>query len=234
VRCLGAGAHHCVAVHTDGEVYAWGVGDAGRLGFGDGDTGAEGGMGGRGFPTLVKDLRSVRILHCACGYAHSIVVSSTGQLYAWGSAMHGQVGLGPVDSRFDLFCPRPTLIPTPRNVMVCRGWTDDMQPCTDRGVLRHMYSLNAWHVDQHTPRRLQLRGTCTCGGTRTQESWGSAEVRFSSCCACATAHVLTPRFTFSERRRVHAVSGGITRSKASASCQSRLRKLACRVVHRDR
>lgn len=70
VRCLGAGAHHVVAVHTDGEVYAWGVGDAGRLGFGDGEDGAEGGMGGRGFPTLLKDLRGVRMLHVrlSCGH----------------------------------------------------------------------------------------------------------------------------------------------------------------------
>jgi len=66
VRSFGAGAHHVVAVHHDGEVYSWGVGDAGRLGFGDGETGAEGGMGGRGFPTLIKSLRGVRMMEVRC------------------------------------------------------------------------------------------------------------------------------------------------------------------------
>lgn len=60
-------------------------------------------------------LADFRIVDVACGEAHSLAVSSTGNLYSWGACSCGQLGLGscegmPVDSDGYPYQPTPTLV----------------------------------------------------------------------------------------------------------------------------
>nr|XP_006820146.1 PREDICTED: alsin-like [Saccoglossus kowalevskii] len=66
------------------EVWSWGKGNLGQLGQGD--------LLDRIQPTLIKTLSAKNIIRVASGSAHSIVLSSSGQVYSWGSNNDGQLG----------------------------------------------------------------------------------------------------------------------------------------------
>lgn len=56
-------------------------------------------------PTRVGALESSRVLHVACGGAHTLAVADGGAVLACGSAEFGQLGLGPGGGTAEL--PRP-------------------------------------------------------------------------------------------------------------------------------
>lgn len=45
-------------------------------------------------PELVTGLAGHQIVQLACGWRHSLAVSAEGQVFAWGRAGNGQLGLG--------------------------------------------------------------------------------------------------------------------------------------------
>jgi alpha-tubulin suppressor-like RCC1 family protein len=92
---LVAGGHHCLAVTEDGELMAWGWNRYGQLGLGDDDS--------RNVAEYVSALRSTKLETVTAGAAHSVALSISGDLYAWGRNNHGQLGLG---DRIDRFTPQ--------------------------------------------------------------------------------------------------------------------------------
>lgn len=99
---IAAGARHAACVSTDGELLAWGCGKDGRLGHGgDADIAV---------PMAIKGLMDERVCQVACGAAHTLALTETGRVYAWGANTFLQLGLGhalPVD--------RPTLVASLRD-----------------------------------------------------------------------------------------------------------------------
>jgi alpha-tubulin suppressor-like RCC1 family protein len=81
-----AGSSHALALTSTGTVYAWGVGIDGQLG--DGST------QNRDVPTPVALPAGTVVTHVAAGGDHSLALTSTGQLYAWGDDLHGDLGDG--------------------------------------------------------------------------------------------------------------------------------------------
>lgn len=82
---ISAGNNHNLALDSDGQVYAWGVG--GRTG--DGTTTQ------RNSPVLATGaLVGKNITSIAAGGSHSLALDDTGQVYAWGTNTYGQVGNG--------------------------------------------------------------------------------------------------------------------------------------------
>ncbi len=97
---VSAGGDHSLALGSDGNVYAWGRNDNGRLG--DGTTGE------RYAPVRVKtpdrstypDLpKDFTYLQVSAGYSYSLALGSDGNAYAWGNNSHGQLGDGTTSER---------------------------------------------------------------------------------------------------------------------------------------
>lgn len=88
IKMVAAGAEHSVAVAEDGELYGWGWGRYGNLGLGD--------RNDRLIPEKVAtvDLQGEKMVMVACGWRHTISVSSSGTLYSYGWSKYGQLGHG--------------------------------------------------------------------------------------------------------------------------------------------
>ncbi|KAK8472662.1 hypothetical protein PHAVU_002G274700 [Phaseolus vulgaris] len=85
VKMVAAGAEHSVAVTEDGNLYGWGWGRYGNLGLGD--------RNDRLLPQKVT-IDDYKITLVACGWRHTICVSSSGGLYSYGWGKYGQLGHG--------------------------------------------------------------------------------------------------------------------------------------------
>jgi alpha-tubulin suppressor-like RCC1 family protein len=84
-----AGQLHSLAVTTTGRVYAWGNGSSGQLGNGSASNSSS--------PTLVNFtglLSGETIQQVSGGAYHSISVTTSGRIYAWGYNGNGELGDG--------------------------------------------------------------------------------------------------------------------------------------------
>ncbi|ONK73282.1 uncharacterized protein A4U43_C04F29310 [Asparagus officinalis] len=86
VKMVAAGAEHTAAVTEDGDLYGWGWGRYGNLGLGDRDD--------RLIPERVSANDGQQMASVACGWRHTITVSSSGNLYTYGWSKYGQLGHG--------------------------------------------------------------------------------------------------------------------------------------------
>ncbi|CAL1381160.1 unnamed protein product [Linum trigynum] len=86
IKMVAAGAEHTAAVTEDGELYGWGWGRYGNLGLGD--------RNDRLLPEKVSLSNEEKMDIVACGWRHTISVSSSGGLYSYGWSKYGQLGHG--------------------------------------------------------------------------------------------------------------------------------------------
>lgn len=86
-----SGSHHTMALSIDGGIFAWGASGSGQLGIGHVQR-------NQLVPTKVLALEGTRGVHIAAGDRHSaaVVLTSGGrsEVYLWGAAACGQLGLG--------------------------------------------------------------------------------------------------------------------------------------------
>ncbi|HPW56369.1 MAG: SUMF1/EgtB/PvdO family nonheme iron enzyme [Thermoanaerobaculaceae bacterium] len=87
---VAAGAYHSLAVRSDGKVVSWGSNSEGQLGYVTSWQVSE-------QPKAIPNLDG--IVAVAAGYWHSLALSSTGEVWSWGSNMRGQLGSGSTASR---------------------------------------------------------------------------------------------------------------------------------------
>jgi alpha-tubulin suppressor-like RCC1 family protein len=91
---IKAGLHHCLALSTEGKVYAWGHNDSWALG--------DGTFTQRNTPIAVNmsgALAGKSVKAIAAGYLHNVVLTTDGRLFAWGENSSGQLGDGTFTSR---------------------------------------------------------------------------------------------------------------------------------------
>jgi len=88
ITALAGGRNHGLALRSDGEVFAWGLNEAGRLG--DGTTTR------RTTPVQVVNLDNVTAI--AAGADHSVAIVA-GNVYTWGEGSRGQLGSGTTTDR---------------------------------------------------------------------------------------------------------------------------------------
>ncbi|MGA2835436.1 MAG: MBG domain-containing protein [Acidimicrobiales bacterium] len=100
---VAAGSGHSLALTSGGEVFAWGANLFGQLG--DGTTQAT------ETPVAVAAPAGVTFTAVAAGGDHSLALSSTGTVYAWGANSHGQLGDGSTTS-----VDAPVVVATPAGV----------------------------------------------------------------------------------------------------------------------
>jgi Regulator of chromosome condensation (RCC1) repeat/Putative Ig domain len=86
---IAAGAEHSLVLSASGRLYAFGANDAGQLGVATG-SGTE---AADPAPTqVVLPASSAQPVAVAAGMQHSLVLSASGQIYAFGSNRYGQLG----------------------------------------------------------------------------------------------------------------------------------------------
>ncbi|KAG0488076.1 hypothetical protein HPP92_006887 [Vanilla planifolia] len=86
IKMVAAGAEHTAAISENGELYGWGWGRYGNLGLGD--------RNDRLIPEKVMANDGKAMVLVACGWRHTITVSSSGKLYTYGWSKYGQLGHG--------------------------------------------------------------------------------------------------------------------------------------------
>jgi len=116
---LACGDSHSLTVDRDGRLFCWGANSCGQLGITNPDDPRirkdPDGIPHLPTPALLDALADQRVIDIACGEAHSLAVSASGNLYSWGACSCGQLGLGscegmPVDSDGYPYQPMPTLV----------------------------------------------------------------------------------------------------------------------------
>jgi alpha-tubulin suppressor-like RCC1 family protein len=82
------GLLHTIARTIDGKVYVWGRNSEGLIGNGleNVDFLCE--------PKLNEHLEEFNIIDICCGTYHSLALTSSGDIYAWGANKYGQIGIG--------------------------------------------------------------------------------------------------------------------------------------------
>uniref|UniRef100_A0A8U7M189 RCC1 and BTB domain containing protein 2 n=2 Tax=Corvus TaxID=30420 RepID=A0A8U7M189_CORMO len=100
---VACGSHHSMVLTSDGEVYTWGYNNSGQVGSGS--------TANQPIPRRVTSCLQNKIVvniacgqmcsmavvengEVACGYAHTLVLTDEGQIYAWGANSYGQLGTG--------------------------------------------------------------------------------------------------------------------------------------------
>lgn len=91
VRYVSCSHSHSAAISSDGVLYAWGSTVSGKLGVGIVEDKFE---QFSPVPLLVKFPGKRKIRSVSCGAAHTGAVSTTGELFMWGCANGGRLGLG--------------------------------------------------------------------------------------------------------------------------------------------
>ncbi len=80
------GQQHSVALTEHGELLVWGSNTHGQLGIP--------GVSRVNLPQTVAAMRRSHVLEVACGGAHTLVLTSSREVFSWGSGFFGQLGHG--------------------------------------------------------------------------------------------------------------------------------------------
>jgi len=86
---VAAGNNHSLALDSEGNIFAWGIGINGQLG--------DGAATDSGVPVVVDTsgvLAGRKIIQISAGGSHSLALDSEGSIFAWGGNWDGQLGNG--------------------------------------------------------------------------------------------------------------------------------------------
>jgi alpha-tubulin suppressor-like RCC1 family protein len=90
---FSCGYRHVIAISKNNTLYSWGQNDCGQMG--DGTTNESSNK-----PKIINKLCDKNIIDISCGYAYSLALSNSGEVYAWGSNTCGQIGIGSAERYF--------------------------------------------------------------------------------------------------------------------------------------
>ncbi|KAK3274865.1 hypothetical protein CYMTET_16975 [Cymbomonas tetramitiformis] len=118
---VAVGAYHSLAVTRGGEVWAWGSATCGRLGIADVSglphEGEDDSAVYQPVPTVVAGLQGHEVVQVACGKFHSLAVTRGGEVWAWGGAAFGRLGIADVsglphegEDDSEVYQPVPTVV----------------------------------------------------------------------------------------------------------------------------
>lgn len=93
IRSIAASENHSLALTSDGDVYCWGSDRFGQLGIGGSSGSSDSSPRLLTSPRRVEALKKAVVINIAVGDAHSLCSTEEGDVFAWGSNQHGQLGL---------------------------------------------------------------------------------------------------------------------------------------------
>ncbi|XP_039127125.1 ultraviolet-B receptor UVR8-like [Dioscorea cayenensis subsp. rotundata] len=124
---IAAGGWHSTALTEKGEVYAWGRGEHGRLGFGDDKS-------SKMVPQKVQLLAAEDIVQMSCGGTHSVALTRDGRMFSFGRGDHGRLGYGrKVTTGHPMEVP--INLPVPKNSTAGGRWRAKFVACGGRHTL---------------------------------------------------------------------------------------------------
>jgi E3 ubiquitin-protein ligase HERC2 len=88
IKEISCGYSHSAAITTSGELFVWGDGSCGKLGFGNELTDFF-------CPIPSRLLSNITVVKVSCGALHTACIGLFGELYVWGACDSGRLGLGP-------------------------------------------------------------------------------------------------------------------------------------------
>eukprot|EP00889_Picochlorum_renovo_P008563 jgi/Picre1/35593/NNA_003054.t1 len=135
--------HHTLLTTTEGEVFSMGSNRYGQLGYSTVDTQPE--------PRKIAALRSMTIVRVAAANKHSVCVSSSGDVFTWGTNSCGQLGYGAFDS-ISSSTPRVVDALKGRPVVECAAAKRHTVVLTDDG------DVLTWGHRGVSPRKVVLNG----------------------------------------------------------------------------
>ncbi|XP_053673272.1 probable E3 ubiquitin-protein ligase HERC4 [Anopheles nili] len=94
---VSCGVAHSLALTNWGHVFSFGSNTVGQLGH-DTENGS--------VPRMVKTIGTKHVVQISSGQYHCLVLTNSGELYAWGSNSYGQLGIGTISEKVTV----PTLI----------------------------------------------------------------------------------------------------------------------------
>ena len=100
---FACGVGHVVALTSTGEAFTWGDNREFQCGMGLGHPFVSRNITQ---PMRIPSLIGKRVVAVACGAGHSIVITATGEVFAWGAGNEGQLGLGTPDVHVVVLCSR--------------------------------------------------------------------------------------------------------------------------------
>jgi alpha-tubulin suppressor-like RCC1 family protein len=86
ISSVSCGDNHTVVLSELGTLYSFGDGTHGATGLGSTDVVA--------VPTLIQSMYALPVVSIATGSNHTLAITATGALYAWGFARYGAIGTG--------------------------------------------------------------------------------------------------------------------------------------------
>uniref|UniRef100_UPI0037E7E5B3 probable E3 ubiquitin-protein ligase HERC6 n=1 Tax=Semicossyphus pulcher TaxID=241346 RepID=UPI0037E7E5B3 len=197
VSFISCGEAHSAVLTKDGKVFTFGEGSHGQLGHNSSDN--EKG------PRLVEGLDGLAA-QISCGRCHTLVLGSSGQLWAFGNGAKGQIGTGCTDD-----CLTPTLVNLP--------WTTDSEAATPKD-LKISTGWNANFLFSSPAQRSNQRQiTGRLDETKLQKwltvSPENAEAKREICSMFFTSSSLVASFTKANGRPLEA--GALTVDLEAAS-----------------
>lgn len=120
---IAVGSRHALAIRQSGKLFTWGVGSFGRLGGtrdgqqSDNNNHPDAWHQDVHAPQVVSTLESMKFREIACGFGHSVALSTLGQVFVWGSATHGKLGVGHVNAN-ESFSLVPIQLSLPSGLIV--------------------------------------------------------------------------------------------------------------------
>ncbi|XP_028323711.1 probable E3 ubiquitin-protein ligase HERC4 [Gouania willdenowi] len=81
---ITAGGAHSFALTLSGAVFGWGCNKFGQLGLND--------MNDHHYPSLLKSLRSQKVVYVSCGEDHTAALTKEGGVFTFGAGGYGQLG----------------------------------------------------------------------------------------------------------------------------------------------
>ena len=148
---ISAGNYHSMALSTAGDLYTWGLNDAGQLGD---NTKVE-----KHVPTLIT-VPGVKFTDISAGNDYSMALSTAGDLYTWGDNSNGQLGDNTTNGK-----NVPTLITVPgvKFTDIATGYAHSMALSTAGDLYTWGWNANGQlgdntNVDKHVPTLITVPG----------------------------------------------------------------------------
>jgi len=132
VTQIACGSGHMGGLTTSGKIYTWGWGMQGQLGHGT--------NGNASVPTAVKSLGGVCGKQIACGEAHTVMCTASGDVFSWGWGEKGQLGHNDIES-----------VNTPKLLKELQGCKIVQVACglAHTAAVSDQYTVYAWGWDQY-------------------------------------------------------------------------------------
>ena len=95
VKIISCGEIHSLALSENGDIYSWGDCSYGQLGhsFIDILPKDENNMPYLPIPQIIETIKEVKMIDIVCGKYHNISIDNNGNVFSWGNAQYGQLGI---------------------------------------------------------------------------------------------------------------------------------------------